>query len=67
MLQYIQDEMITGWDLSSSQFQFKNFCLVNFFEQNEMLDVFSVNCRAPDLVQTNHRVGDCKDEVDVVL
>lgn len=30
-------------------------------------DVLSVNYRAPDLVQRNHRVGDSEDEVDVVL
>lgn len=32
-----------------------------------MWNTLIVNCRAPDLVQRNHRVGYSKDEVDVVL
>ncbi len=70
-LQRVRDEMITDWDLSSSQFQFKNICSVHVFGQNfnsiKCWDVLGVNCRAPDLVQRNHRVGDSEDEVDVVL
>lgn len=37
------------------------------FEQSKRMDALSVNGRGPDLVQGNHRVGDSKDEVDVVL